>query len=67
MNRRQLLKGIATTALVIGFDPVTRQWVQAAEAPDCLPFANTPPLDGVLYTDAATRQSDSTDKGTWCT
>ena len=66
MNRRQMLAGLASSSLVIGFDSVARRWVRAAEATTsatCLVFANTPPLDGVLYTDPATRQSDSTDKG----
>ena len=66
MNRRQILKGIASAALVAGFDPITRAWVRAAEASacaPCTPFVNTPPLDGVLYTDLATREADSTDKG----
>src|SRR5207248_4887899 len=66
MNRRQLLKGLAGSALVIGFDPITRLWIRAAEistcAP-CLPLAQAPQLDGVLYTDAATRDADSTDAG----
>jgi hypothetical protein len=35
MNRRQMLKGIAATALVAGFDPLTRRWVRAAEAAAC--------------------------------
>ena len=66
MNRRQMLAGLASSALVVGFDPVTRLWIRATEASGsfpCLPFANTPPLDGVLYTDLSTRESDSTDKG----
>ena len=64
MNRRQMLKGIASTAIAVGFEPVTRFWVRAAEASACAPcppFAHTPPLDGVLYTDLATREADSTD------
>ena len=66
MNRRQMLKGVAATALVVGFDPAARRWVRAAEATDCgacPPFAHTPPLDGALYTDLATREADSTDQG----
>jgi FAD/FMN-containing dehydrogenase len=66
MNRRQMLKGIAASALVAGFDTVARRWVSAAEVSvglACAPFANTPPLDGALYTDAATRQTDATDNG----
>ena len=66
MNRRQMLAGLASTTLIIGFDPLAHRWVRAVEAVGgiaCLPFENTPPLDGVIYTDAATRQSDSTDKG----
>jgi cytokinin dehydrogenase len=66
MNRRQMLKGIAGSALVVGFDPLTRAWVRAAEASACAPsapFAHTPPLDGALYSDLATREADSTDQG----
>ena len=65
MNRREMLAGLASSALVIGFDPVTRVWVPVAEASHlpCAPFAHVPRLDGTLHTDAATRQSDSTDKG----
>ena len=66
MDRRQILKGIASSALIVGFDPLTRAWVRAAETSSCvpcLPFAHTPPLDGVIYTDLATREADSTDQG----
>jgi FAD/FMN-containing dehydrogenase len=66
MNRRQILKGIASTALVAGFDPVSHRWVRAAEASacaSCLPLAEVPPLDGALYTDLPTRAADSTDQG----
>lgn len=66
MNRRQILKGIASSALVVGFDTVARRWVRAAEASACAPcsvFAQVPPLDGALYTDAATLEAYSHDKG----
>src|SRR5687768_2357916 len=66
MNRRQILKGIASSALIAGFDPVTRLWVREAEASECgscQPFARPPRLDGTLYTDAATRDIHETDNG----
>ena len=66
MNRRQILKGIASSALVAGFDPVTRLWVREAEASDCgscPPFAKAPRLDGTLHTDPATRDIHETDNG----
>ena len=32
MNRRQMLAGLASTTLIIGFDPLARRWVRAVEA-----------------------------------
>ncbi len=66
MDRRELLKGLAASALVVGFDPAARGWVRAAEmSSGCGPFpiAKVPPLEGVLYRDWATRNADSTDMG----
>ncbi|GAB3663203.1 hypothetical protein GCM10027589_26680 [Actinocorallia lasiicapitis] len=61
LNRRSLMTGLMTGALVLGFSPVTRGWVTAANAAG--PFDSLPPLDGVLKTDAATLDSAADDFG----
>ena len=54
--------GIAAGALVMGFNPVARQWVTAAEAATT-PFADLPPLDGEVVYDAESREANSRDLG----
>jgi cytokinin dehydrogenase len=62
LNRRRFLRGLAASSLILGFDPLRRQWVRTAEASECS-FDHAPPLDGELMTDAASRDADSRDQG----
>lgn len=63
LTRRALLARIGAGALVVGFDPLTRRWVDAAHASSCPSFDDAPRLDGTLHLDAPTRQMDSRDLG----
>jgi cytokinin dehydrogenase len=60
-SRRQVLQGAIASALVVGFNPVQRSWVTSASAASG--FESLPPLDGILYTDAATRNAAADDFG----
>lgn len=60
-SRRQILQGLITSSLVVGFDTISRSWVTFANTADS--FVNLPYLDGVLYTDDATRASAADDFG----
>ncbi len=63
ISRRQFLKVAGAAVLVVGFDPVGRHWVSAAEASTGCAFDNAPALDGVLLLDSGSRHAVSTDKG----
>src|SRR5688572_8114898 len=64
MSRRELLGVFGSTFVAVsGFDPVSRQWLSAAEAATCPTFADAPPLDGVLVIDAASLAANARDKG----
>jgi cytokinin dehydrogenase len=64
MRRRHVLAAIAAGAVVLGFDPLRKTWVRAAEAAGgCDAFDHLPDLDGTVYQDVATRDSVSTDQG----
>jgi len=63
LNRRRWLEGVGAALLVIGFDPVRRSWITAADASTCPSFAGAPAISGSLHLDAATRDSVSHDKG----
>lgn len=61
-SRRGVLQGLMAGAIVIvGFDLVKREWVTSASAASG--FEALPPLDGVLYTDSATRDAAADDFG----
>lgn len=60
-SRRGVLQGLMASAIVIGFDLVKREWVTSANAASG--FEALPPLDGVLYTDSATRDAAADDFG----
>lgn len=64
-SRRTFLAGVGAgaAAAIVGFDPLRRRWVTAAEAADCPSFADAPPLDGTLSTDAPARQAVAGDQG----
>ncbi|RUT09907.1 hypothetical protein DSM106972_004020 [Dulcicalothrix desertica PCC 7102] len=61
LSRRDILQGLITSTVVIGFDTVCRSWVTHANAAEL--FVNLPDLDGVLYTDDATREKAADDFG----
>ena len=63
LSRRQLLSGIAIGALVVGFEPISRTWVTAAQAATTPSFNNVPALDGAIYFDSDTRTAHSYDQG----
>jgi cytokinin dehydrogenase len=62
-TRRHLLQALTATSLVIGFDPLTRSWVTAANATDKPDLDHLPHLDGVLHTDEAALTEASGDYG----
>jgi cytokinin dehydrogenase len=61
-TRRKFLSGVVAGAVVVGFDPFRRLWVTEASASVC-DFSGLPLLEGVLFTDTATRSTDSSDNG----
>jgi FAD/FMN-containing dehydrogenase len=65
LNRREILAAAGTggLALVAGFDPVERRWIQQVEAASCPAFVDVPRLDGQLLLDTASRAAVATDKG----
>lgn len=60
-TRRALITTIATGALVVGFDPVTRTWI--ANAAETGTFVGLPPLDGRVVTDPTTLGQAADDFG----
>ncbi len=66
ISRRGFLKGIAAGALVVGFDPIRRSWITAADAAEqgaAVDRANFPQCDGVIYFDEASLQEAADDFG----
>lgn len=61
MNRRQFVSALGA-ATVLGFNPIGRRWVSAAQACPS-PFEHLPPLDGEVVTDASSLAADATDAG----
>jgi cytokinin dehydrogenase len=62
-TRRRFLNTLAASSLVIGFDPLTRQWVTSASAAGGSGLDHIPRLDGVLRTDDASLSAASEDAG----
>lgn len=62
-TRRHLLKTLAASSLIIGFDPLTRSWVTAASAKGRSDLDHVPRLDGVLRTDDESLTAASEDSG----
>ncbi|BDA69801.1 dehydrogenase containing FAD binding domain [Calothrix sp. PCC 7716] len=60
-SRRQILQGLITSSVVVGFDTISCSWVAFANTAES--FVNLPYLDGVLYTDDTTRASAADDFG----
>jgi cytokinin dehydrogenase len=63
LSRRGLMKTLASGMLVIGFNPLSRSWITAAQAATAADFATLPPLDGTLHIDDATRAEYAQDYG----
>ncbi|ROO91264.1 FAD/FMN-containing dehydrogenase [Actinocorallia herbida] len=61
ISRRSIMTGLVAGALVVGLDPVSRNWVTAAHAGG--PFDAIPSLDGTLRTDAASLAAAADDFG----
>jgi cytokinin dehydrogenase len=62
-SRRQVLQGVAASAIVVGFDLVNRKWITSANAASASTFESVPALDGILYTDPATCNAAADDFG----
>ncbi|GAB3958048.1 FAD-binding protein [Streptomyces sparsus] len=62
-TRRTVLQSMAAAAVVIGFDPTARAWATEGGPPPGPDLAHTPPLDGTLLTDEASRTSAADDYG----
>lgn len=62
-TRRDLLKTLTASSLVIGFDPLSRSWVTAASAKGRSDLDHVPRLDGVLRTDDESLTAASEDAG----
>lgn len=62
-TRRDLLKTLTASSLVIGFDPLNRSWITAASAKGRSDLDYVPRLDGVLRTDDESLSSASEDAG----
>ena len=63
MTRRQALSTLGAVALVAGFDLQARASVTNAEQLEGSSFAALPALDGIVLTDAGSREADSSDQG----
>jgi cytokinin dehydrogenase len=63
IGRREFLGSAGLAAVVVGFDPLGRRWVTAAEAAERPSFAGAPALDGELAVDEASRKAVATDLG----
>ena len=61
MNRRAFV--VSVGAAIVGFDPLTRRWLTAAEAAGRPSFGNVPPLDGTLVVDPAALAAVAVDQG----
>ena len=61
ISRRNLIKGLFATTVVLGFDLTSRSWVTRASAAG--DFAQLPPLDGTLSTDPASLAAAADDFG----
>jgi cytokinin dehydrogenase len=62
-TRRDLVKGLAFGALIVGFDPSNRSWVTSAEAGSAAKLDHLPHLDGVLRRDDEALTAASEDYG----
>lgn len=65
ISRRGFLKGLAASALVVGFDPIRRTWITAADAAskNTQSANNFPNFLGSLYFDEASRTAAADDFG----
>ncbi|MGW1998339.1 FAD-binding protein [Embleya sp. NPDC001921] len=65
ISRRTFARGLATTAMVVGIDTVSGQWITRAAAAETTPssFDSVPGLDGELLLDEPSRQAVAVDNG----
>lgn len=63
MTRREAIKALGASAVIIGFDRARRGWVTPADAATNDTFDAAPELDGMLLFDDTSRRADSTDQG----
>ena len=62
-SRRTLVRGLAAGAVVLGFNPIRRQWITDVQAEGTVDADTIPPLDGVLALDDASRDAATNDFG----
>lgn len=63
VSRRQAVKALGSSGLVVGFNAVTASWVTQAQAHAPSDFHSLPSLDGTLHLDDATRAEYANDFG----
>jgi cytokinin dehydrogenase len=63
LTRRGFMQTLASSTLVIGFNPISGSWITAAQAAIAADFEKLPPLDGTLHVDDATRAEYAQDYG----
>ena len=63
ISRRNVLSGMASAAVVLGFDPTSSSWVTESHARHRMPRHRLPGLDGRLETDPSALVPFSTDLG----
>mgnify|MGYP000364082030 CR=1 FL=1 len=60
VSRRQFVAGLGASAIVLGFDPLSRSWLTEASAAT---FDHVPSLDGMLVTDPTSLAGYAVDAG----
>jgi cytokinin dehydrogenase len=63
LSRRGFMQTLASSTLVIGFNPISGSWITAAQAVTEAAFEKLPPLDGTLHVDDAARAEYAQDYG----
>ncbi|HYP02666.1 MAG TPA: FAD-binding protein, partial [Pyrinomonadaceae bacterium] len=63
ISRRDLIKGMLATSVIVGFDLGSRSWVAKASSSSSGDFSQLPPLDGTLSTDSASLAAAADDFG----
>lgn len=63
LSRRNLLRAASAGAIVLGFDPVGRNWISEASAASCPSLHRLPRLDGTVHLDPPSLQAAGDDFG----